>query len=143
MESMRFTLFHSFTLVNAGEACVLADRTEEALAFAERALTLTRERGERGFEAWAHRLLGEIAMRRDPPDVEKAKVDSRTSLTLAHALGMRPLVAHCYLGLANLARLTGGRDQAQEHLISATTMYREMDMQFWLQKAEVEMRQLG
>jgi class 3 adenylate cyclase/tetratricopeptide (TPR) repeat protein len=143
MESMRFTLFHSFALVTAGEACVLANRIEDALAYAERALTLTRERGERGFEAWARRLLGEIALCRDPRDIEKAEVHFRAALTLAHALGMRPLVAHCHVGLGNLARLAGGRDQAQEHLITATTMYREMDMQCWLQKAEVEMRRLG
>ncbi len=119
MESMRFTLFHSFTLVNAGEVCVLAaDRIDEALAFAERALTLARERGERGFEAWAVRLLGEIAARRHPPDVEKAEVDYREALTLAHELGMRPLVAHCHLGLGKLFRLAGKREQATEHLAS-------------------------
>jgi len=42
-------------------------------------------------------------------------------------LGMRPLVAHCHLGLGKLYRRKGKRDQAQEHLTTATTMYREMD----------------
>ena len=32
------------------------------------------------------------------------------------------------------------RDQAQEHLATVTTMYREMDMGFWLEKAEAELR---
>ena len=41
---------------------------------------------------------------------------------------MRPLVAHCHLGLGKLYRRTGKREQAQEHLTTATTMYREMDM---------------
>jgi hypothetical protein len=31
------------------------------------------------------------------------------------------------------------REQAQDHLTTATTMYREMDMRFWLEQAEVEM----
>ena len=31
------------------------------------------------------------------------------------------------------------RESAQEHLATATTMYREMDMRFWLEKAEAEM----
>ena len=39
---------------------------------------------------------------------------------------MRPLVAHCHLGLGKLYRRTGKREQAQEHLTTATTMYREM-----------------
>ena len=52
---------------------------------------------------------------------------------------MRPLVAHCHLGLGKLYRRTGKREQAQEHLTTATTMYREMDMRFWLEKAEAEL----
>jgi hypothetical protein len=49
---------------------------------------------------------------------------------------MRPLQAHCHLGLGNLFRTTGKRDNAQEHIATATTMYREMGMQFWLEQAE-------
>jgi hypothetical protein len=52
---------------------------------------------------------------------------------------MRPLVAHCHLGLGKLYRRTGKRQEAQEHLITATTMYREMDMRFWLEQAEAIM----
>ncbi len=56
---------------------------------------------------------------------------------------MRPLVAHCHLGLGKLYRRTDKREQAQEHLTTATTMYREMGMTYWLEKAEAEMRALG
>ncbi len=51
---------------------------------------------------------------------------------------MRPLVAHCHAGLARLYRRTGKRAQADEHLTTATTMYREMGMTYWLEKAEAE-----
>ena len=47
-----------------------------------------------------------------------------------------PLVAHCHLGLGELYRRAGKRQQAQEHLATATTMYREMGMSFWLEQAE-------
>ena len=60
-------------LVHLGEACLLADRLEEALAAASRALTLARDRGERGHEAWALRLLGEIAAHPGRPDVATAE----------------------------------------------------------------------
>ena len=60
-----------------------------------------------------------------------------------HRLRMRPLVAHCHLGLGKLYRRTGKREQAQEHLTTATTMYREMGMTFWLEKAEAEMQELA
>ena len=56
---------------------------------------------------------------------------------------MRPLVAHCHLGLGKLYQRTGKREQAQEHLATATTMYREMGMTYWLEKAEAEMRESG
>ena len=48
------------------------------------------------------------------------------------------LVAHCHLGLGKFYGRTGQREQAQEHLTTATTMYREMNMQFWLKKSEKE-----
>ena len=64
-------------------------------------------------------------------------------MALAEELGMRPLVAHCHLGLGRLYRRTGKREQAQEHLTTATTMFREMDMRFWLEQAEVKSRDLG
>jgi hypothetical protein len=51
---------------------------------------------------------------------------------------MRPLVAHCHLGLGKLYRRTDNREQAKEHLTTATTMYRDMDMGFWLGQAEAE-----
>ena len=48
---------------------------------------------------------------------------------------MRPLVAHCHLDLGKLHRRTGKREQAQGHLTTATAMYREMGMTYWLEKA--------
>jgi hypothetical protein len=54
---------------------------------------------------------------------------------------MRPLVAHCHLGLGKLYRRTGKRAQAQEHLATATTMYREMGMTYRLATAEAELRE--
>ena len=56
---------------------------------------------------------------------------------------MRPLVAHCHLGLGKLYRRTDKREQAREHLTTATTMYREMDMRFWLEQADAELRELA
>jgi len=54
---------------------------------------------------------------------------------------MRPLVAHCHLGLSKLHRRTAKREQAQKHLSIATTMYREMGMTYWLEQAERETKE--
>jgi hypothetical protein len=64
-------------------------------------------------------------------------------MALAEELGMRPLVAHCHLGLAKLYRRTAQREQAREHLTAATTMYREMEMRLWLEQAEAESKALA
>ena len=66
----------------------------------------------------------------------------RKALVLAEPRGMRPLVAHCHLGRGKLSRRTGKPEQAREHLTTATTMHREMDMRFWLEKAEMGMREM-
>jgi tetratricopeptide (TPR) repeat protein len=130
-------------LVQLGEAYLLADQVEDARVCADRALTPAREHGERGNEAWALCLLGEVASHHKHPDVATAKTHYGAATALASELGMRPLVARCHLDLGKLYQLTGERERAHEHLIAATTMYRDMSMEFWLQKAEAEMRQLG
>ena len=130
--------FYAVSLVQVGEAYRLAGHVEDARACANRALALTRERGERGHEAWALRLLGEIAAHADPLDPDSAKQHYSQALTRATELGMRPLVAHCHLGLGRMYRRTGDQAKAHEHLTTATTMYRAMGMRFWLARAEAE-----
>jgi hypothetical protein len=66
----------------------------------------------------------------------------REAPTLAEPRGMRPLVAHCHLGLAKLYPRAGQPEQAREYLTIATTMYREMDMRFWVEQAGAEGREL-
>jgi tetratricopeptide (TPR) repeat protein len=143
LESMGHVQWRSPLIVHLGEAYLIAGQLNDALALATQGLTLARERGHRGSEAWELRLLGEIASRNDHPDAAAAEAHYSAAIALASELGMRPLVAHCHLGLCKLYRQTGNREQAHEPLAAATSMYREMSMQSWLQKAEAEMRQLG
>jgi tetratricopeptide (TPR) repeat protein len=113
-----------------------AGRIDEAASHAREALALTRRLGARGSEAHALCLAGDVASTAGADDAESSY---REALTLAQDLGMRPLVAHCHLGLGKLYRRTGKRQAAQEHLTTASTLYREMDMRFWLEQAEAEM----
>ena len=79
-------------------------------------------------------LLGEIASHPDRFDAESGAAHYREALALAQLRGMRPLVAHCHLGLGKLYRRIGETEHARENLAAATTMYREMDMGFWLEQ---------
>jgi tetratricopeptide (TPR) repeat protein len=141
-ESMGFGAYQPLFLMNLGEAYVLGDRLEEALECAGRALTLARERGQRPYEAWALRLLGEIASHHDRPDLPTTEAHYSAAMTLASELGMRPLLAHCHLGLGSLYAKTGQRELAHIELVAAIDLYLSMDMTFWLPQAEAVLAQL-
>jgi predicted ATPase len=125
------------------EASLLAGRREEACAGAARALAHARAKRERGHEAWALRLLGEIAAQHEPLDVEHAAAHYQQALALAEELGMRPLQAHCHRGLGTRYAATGQREQARAELSVAIELYRTMDMTFWLPRAETALAQAG
>jgi predicted ATPase len=130
-------------LLSLGEAHLLAGRLEEAHALAERALALACQLQERGNEAYALRLLGEIAARREPPESDQAAAHYRQALALAEELGMRPLAAHCHLGLGKLYAKIGRRAEARTDLSIAIELYRAMEMTFWLPQAEAALVQAG
>jgi tetratricopeptide (TPR) repeat protein len=119
-----------------GEAQMPAGHLEEAQALAERTLAHARAHQERGNQAYALRLLCDIAARRSPPVSAPAEVHYRQALSLAEELGMRPLQAHCHLGLGELYVKTGRHDAARVELTAAIEMYRAMEMTFWLKQAE-------
>src|SRR2546422_7861666 len=133
---------YAWSLASLSEAYGLANREEDAIRTLKQALDFARDRNRRPHEAWALRVLGEIASHRDPPDTEKAEASYRQAMVLADELGMRPIVAHCHLGFGQLYGRVGKRQEAREHLKTAATMYRAMDMRFWLVQTEAEVSRL-
>ena len=128
--------FRTLLTVHRGDACRLAGRLDSALALGHQGLMLAREHGERGHEAWALRLLGEIAAQGDPLAAPQAERYYREAGALASELGMRPLQAHCQLGLGRLRR-----DRAA--VLGAVDLFRSMDMRVWLAEAERELAGLA
>jgi len=122
-------------------ACLLLGRLDEARRLGAR--LVERIALQRGLEAHALHLFGDITTHPDRFDAESGEAYYRKALALAEPRGMRPLIAHCHLGLSQLYRRTGPREQAQEHLTAAATMYREMGMTYWLEQAETEMQAIG
>jgi tetratricopeptide (TPR) repeat protein len=134
---------HATRLAWLSEVCRLAGRGEEAWQHARQALDLARQQKERGSEALALHELGAVHAHADPPDAEQAEAHYRQALALAEELGMRPLVAHCHLGLGTLYAATGQREQARTELAAAIALYRAMDMTFWLPQAEAALAQVA
>jgi tetratricopeptide (TPR) repeat protein len=121
---------------------MLAGHLEKAHALAERTLALAHEHQERGNQAYALHLLGDIAARHEPPEVEPAEAHYQQALALAEELGMRPLQAHCHRGLGLLYTKTGQQEQARTALATAMAMYQSMDMTFWVPQTEAALAQV-
>jgi hypothetical protein len=129
--------------LHLAEIEMLSDQLDRGVDRAQAALTLAGECGQRAIQAQVLRLLGDIAARRAPPDVQIATSSYGRAIRLAEELDMRPLLARCHLGLGKFYKQTGQRQRAEAHLTTATAMYREMGMQFWLVQAEAEIRALA
>jgi tetratricopeptide (TPR) repeat protein len=131
---------HDWAYHTLGRASLLLGRLDEARRLGARVVESLPS--QPGFAAHALHLLGDVATHADRFDAESGEAHYGRALALAKPRGMRPLVAHCHRGLGSLRRRMGKPQQAQEHLRTATAMYREMDMPFWLEKAETEMKEL-
>jgi class 3 adenylate cyclase/tetratricopeptide (TPR) repeat protein len=129
--------------VMRGEAFLMAGRIDEAQVQAEYAVETSAARHERGNEAFALRLLAEIAALRESAGIEKAETRYRESLALAKELEMRPLQARCRLGLGTLYRRVDRLDEARAELSTAVEMLRAMEMKHWLPAAEAELAQVN
>ena len=130
----RTWVYHSL-----GRASLLLGRLDEARCLADRAVETAPS--QRGFAAHARHLLGDIAAHPDGFDAPRGEAHYHEALALAEPGGMRPLIAHCHLGLGKLYRRTDKREQAQMYLTTATMMYREMGMTYWLERAEATIRE--
>jgi class 3 adenylate cyclase/tetratricopeptide (TPR) repeat protein len=128
----RYGVLPASTYLAAG----LLDEAEAEIAHG---LALATAVKARAYQVPLFRLRAEALSMRGFDHRDEAGRYWRQSLELATDLGMRPELAHAHLGLARLLRNAGAHEQAREHLTTATTMYREMDMTYWLEKAEAEL----
>jgi hypothetical protein len=129
-------IFTRYGILTAG-AYLAAGLLEEAAAEAARGLVLATVDGARAYHVPLGRLRAEaLALQGKEPRRDEALSDWGRLIDLATELSMRPELAHCHLGLGKLYRRTGDQAKTEEHLVTATTMYREMGMSFWLAQAE-------
>jgi class 3 adenylate cyclase/DNA-binding winged helix-turn-helix (wHTH) protein/tetratricopeptide (TPR) repeat protein len=127
---------HGWAYHALGRTSLMLGRLEEAQRLGDRAVECLPS--QPGSAAHALHLLGDVASHPDRFDLESGEAHYRQALAIAEPRGMRPLVAHCHLGLGKLYRRTDRHDQASENLRTAKTMFWEMDMPFWLKMARAE-----
>jgi len=142
-EAMGTGNYHTLQVLWLGEAYARDRQYADAMDAACRALELSRQFNQLQFEGWALRLLGELELQSGPPQIATAEEHLQQALDLGQKLGMRPLAARCHADLAKLCRHDGKVAQADEHFRTATRMYREMGMNYWLQANESELKALA
>ena len=103
-----------WTMHSLGRASLLLGRLDEAQTLGERAIAAVPE--HIGVAAHCQHLLADVATHPDRFDAERGEARYREALALAEPRGMRPLVAHCHLGLGKLYCRTGDHAKAGEHL---------------------------
>lgn len=138
LATLHVLLRRSLVLGWLGEAYALAGRMEEAAQCAEQALGLARAQNERGHEAEALRVLGDIAVGRGGRSVEAAEDCYRRAMAIGEELEMRPLVARCHLGLGRMHLRTGEASDGQTHLQLASTQLSALRMRYWTDQADAE-----
>ena len=122
---------------------LLAGRHENAHVSAQQGFELARRYHEKGPEAWSLYLIAASLAQLQPADGQEIREGYHAAAGLAEDLGMRPLVAHCRLGLGRVHAKRGDSITARDELQKALSMYREMEMQHWLKQAEAELVSLS
>jgi tetratricopeptide (TPR) repeat protein len=135
--------FLSLSTAWLSEGYLLSGRLKEAGTLAERARKIASEHKELAHEAWALKLLGDVALHQGAPETERAEANYRRAFTVSHDLEMRPLQAHCRVGLGNVSIARGAAEQARADLSAALELYRSMDMTFWVPSVEATLQSIS
>ena len=138
--SMRLTVSQSLLMAALGEVRLLERHLEEASEISRQALALSVQYQERGNQARILKLLGDVALEQEPFNFKDAENYYNQARDLATRLGMRPLVAHTYLGLGRLYGRAADRVPAHENLAVAAKLFGELDMRFWDAQAMAALR---
>ncbi len=142
LTTLRVMLRRSLVIGWLGEAYLSAGRIDDAAVCAGKALEFARDQQERGNEADALRLLGDIALRRGGREIEGAAESYRQAMAIAEDLELRPLLARCHVGIGRVHLRTDDPANAREHLTTALDMFRAMQMRYWPENVAAEMAEL-
>jgi class 3 adenylate cyclase/tetratricopeptide (TPR) repeat protein len=142
-EALGVRAYLALWTAHLGEGLLAADQVERARAVTQRALELAQTHKERGHQAWALRLQGDIAARGSRADRAAAGPCYARARELAEELKMRPLVARIHLSLGQWHARAGNHDESQEHLGVALGLLRDMDIRFWSARTAEELMGLG
>jgi len=141
-ETIKFAYCHVLATIWSSQALIMVGRLEDARRHAETSLALARAQRARGLEARALRVMGELLASGDAPDVAGSERLYGEAMAIAEALGLRPLVSRCRVGVAAVYGRTGRKDKARESLAAAATEFASMEMTRWRERSERALAEL-
>jgi class 3 adenylate cyclase/tetratricopeptide (TPR) repeat protein len=124
-----------------GHASLQGGQIGKAREQAQRAVALASAAGERGYEAWARKLLGDVTQEESSNPSESLNLYA-ASMALATESAMHPLQAHIHLSLGRLHRREDQVEKARAELSAALKSYCNMEMPIWIGAAEQELSTL-
>ncbi|HXV07371.1 MAG TPA: hypothetical protein VD791_05040, partial [Burkholderiales bacterium] len=130
-EAGGFVYFGVVCLMHVADAYSLTGQDARAWDCAEHALKIADDADFPARKAWALYVRGRILARASDSDAAAAREAYQAALGGAGQLGLQPLVAHCHLGLGQIEARARERGKAREHLTTALSLYRAMQMQYW------------
>ena len=108
------------------QTCALPIYVTGAYARALEAVKLSQTHSERGNEAEALRILGEIGLRMPDFDRDATAATLEAALSLATACEMRPLMMQCHDAFARLHQRVRDEASAEAHRSKAAALAGEM-----------------
>jgi tetratricopeptide (TPR) repeat protein len=142
-EALGVMAYLSRWVVLLGEGLLARGDVAGARAAADRAIELAHAHGERGHEAMAWRLVGDVVAQDPAADLPAAREAYEQALAIGDELGLRPLIARTHFDLGRLQRRLGHLEDAEEHVARAVVLFSDMGMRHRLEQSEPELKALG
>ena len=130
-------------MVNLAEGYLADGQHARARAAGEEALDLAQAAKERGHQAAAHAVLGDVAARSNPRREAEAFEHYDACMRLSEEIRLRPLLAETLLGMSRLNAALGEEKKAKKCRAAADDLLRELDMRSWQDRRETEVTELG
>jgi hypothetical protein len=122
-----------------GFGYAVAGRRGEAMTL----LTLSDERAKGAGVVWRSLTGAQLIQGFLLIGKRNAERSFRAANIIGDELKMRPLMAHCHVGLGKLYQRSGDLRLAKMHLGTGVSMMREMELGIWFKRAEAELKELG
>jgi len=136
LNDLGISVFLSMHYISLSYVLYESGDLKNAYKNAENALKLSQKTTERFLEGNSSIFLGRILGKMDPSQRDKAEEFILQGIKILDALKIRPWISEGYLYLGEIYIHTDQKEKALENLKKAEANFREMGMDYWLNKTQ-------